>query len=74
MTSYILGEDLSKMNLSEALEVKAEMPEVYMAWNHTQEFVRGTRQNCTKSDASAEQKASGGFDFSLVARVAERVG
>ena len=74
MTSYILGEDLSKMNLSEALEIKAEMPEVYGAWNHTQEFVRATRQNCTKSDASAEQKASGGFDFSLVARVAERVG
>jgi len=74
MTSYILGEDLSKMNLSEALEIKAEMPEVYMAWNHTQEFVRATRQNCTKSDASAEQKSSGGFDFSLVARVAERVG
>jgi len=74
MTSYLLGEDLSKMNLSEALEIKAEMPEVYMAWNHTQEFVRDTRQNVTKFDASAEQKSSGGLDFSLVARVAERVG
>jgi len=74
MTSYILGEDLSKMNLSEALEIKADMPEVYMAWNHTQEFVRVTRQDCTKSYASAEQKSSGAFDFSLVARVAERVG
>merc|ERR1719498_583814 len=40
MTSYILGEDLSNMNYSEALELKAEMPEVYMAWDATKEFVR----------------------------------
>merc|ERR1719198_1357621 len=74
MTSYILGEDLSTLNLSEALELKAEMPEVYMAWNETQEFVRNTRRDCTESDGSAEQKASGELDFALVARVAERVG
>jgi len=74
MTSYILGEDLSNMTLEEALEVKAEMPEVYMAWNATQEFVRTTRQIVSSSDASAEQKSSGGLDFSLVAHVAERVG
>jgi len=74
MTSYILGEDLSNMNYSEALELKAEMPEVYMAWDATKEFVRATRKNTTESDSSAEQKASGELDFSLVARVAERVG
>merc|ERR1719456_1683021 len=74
MTSYILGEDLSNLTLDEALELKAEMPEVYMAWNETKEFVRGVRKNCTKSDGTAEQKASGELDFSLVARVAERVG
>merc|ERR1719160_2276258 len=72
MTSYLLGEDLSNATLQEALEFKAEMPEVYMAWNDTQEFVRAVRRNITESDGSAEQKASGGFDFSLVARVAER--
>jgi hypothetical protein len=74
MTSYLLGEDLSNATLQEALEFKAEMPEVYMAWNDTQEFVRAVRRNITESDGSAEQKASGGFEFSLVARVAERVG
>merc|ERR1719456_1245499 len=74
MTSYILGEDLSNMTLDEALELKAEMPEVYMAWNDTKAFVRAMRHNCTASDGSAEQKASGELDFSLVARVAERVG
>merc|ERR1719408_623201 len=45
-----------------------------MAWNATKEYVRATRLNCTQSDGSAEQKASGELDFSLVARVAERVG
>merc|ERR1719388_405881 len=62
------------MTLADALDLKAEMPEVYMAWNDTKEFVRATRRNCAESDGSAEQKASGEFDFSLVARVAERVG
>jgi hypothetical protein len=74
MTSYILGEDLSVMNLSQAIELKAEMPEVYMAWNASQEFVRATRSNIMESEASTEQKSSGALDFSLVARVAERVG
>merc|ERR1740138_343680 len=74
MTSYILGEDLSNATLQEALDFKAEMPEVYMAWNDTQQFVRALRRNITASDGSAEQRASGGLDFSLVARVAERVG
>jgi len=74
MTSYLLGEDLSNATLQEALDFKAEMPEVYMAWNDTQQFVRSLRKNITESDGSAEQKASGGLDFSLVARVAERVG
>lgn len=74
MTSYLLGEDLSNATLQEAMELKAELPEVYMAWNDTREFVRSLRRNITDSDGSAEQKASGGFDFSLVARVAERVG
>merc|ERR1719498_1851470 len=72
MTSYILGEDLSAMNLSDAKDLKAEMPEIYMAWNNTKEFVRSTRRNVTSSEASA-QRLSSGLDFSLTARVAERV-
>jgi len=74
MTSYILGEDLSNMTLKDAEEIKVEMPDVYMAWNETQDFVRSVRLNVTASDASVEQRASGQLDFSLVARVAERVG
>merc|ERR1719183_3224724 len=74
MASYILSEDLSNLTFEDVLSLKAEMPDVYMAWNETKDFVHAVRRNCTKSDASAEQKASGVLDFSLVARVAERVG
>jgi len=74
MASYVLGEDLSNMTLTSALELKAEMPDIYNGWNATQAFVHSMRLNITESDSSAEQKASGQLDFSLVARVAERVG
>jgi len=74
MTSYILGEDLSNMTLQDANDIKKEMPDVYMAWKDTQDFVRSMRSNVTASEASVEQRASGQLDFSLVARVAERVG
>jgi hypothetical protein len=74
MTGYILGEDLANMSSQEALDAKNEMPEIFMAWNATQEFVRGVRKNISEFESSIEQKASGALDFSLVARVAERVG
>merc|ERR1719316_275119 len=32
MTSYILGEDLSRMTLAEALKLKIDMPEIYSGW------------------------------------------
>merc|ERR1719183_2049014 len=51
MTSYILGEDLTVMNLSQANTLKAEMPEVYLAWKDTQDFVRTTRKNSMESEA-----------------------
>merc|ERR1719198_463514 len=50
MTSYILGEDLSNMSAHDATELKKEMPDIYMAWNDTQQFVRATRANCTQSE------------------------
>jgi hypothetical protein len=74
MTGYILGEDLSNMTSQDALDAKNEMPEIFMAWSSTQEFVRRVRKNITEIESNAEQQASGVFDFSLVARVAERVG
>jgi len=73
MATYILGEDLSNISSQEALALLADMSEVYMAWNETKKFVQMVRQEVVHSDASAEQKASGNLDFSLVARIAERV-
>jgi len=74
MMSYILGEDLSNLTLEDVVDTKSEMHGVYMAWNETKVFLKGIRRSYTTSDGSAEQKASGEFDFSLVARVAERAG
>jgi hypothetical protein len=74
MTGYILGEDFSNKTASEVLLTKLDMPYLFMAWPATQEFVRTVRKNITLSEGSAEQKTSGALDFSLVARVAERVG
>jgi len=70
--AYILGEDLSTMTLEDAQRTKADMPEIYMAWNDTQSFARNVRRDVVRSDASAEQKLSGELDFALVSRVAER--
>merc|ERR1719373_971221 len=74
MTGYILGEDLSKKTAEEVIYTKLDMPYLFMAWPATQEFVRGVRKNITLSEGTAEQKTSGALDFSLIARVAERVG
>jgi len=74
MTGYILGENLGNMTFEEALELKAEMPETFAAWGATKDFVRAVRQNTTLLEGSVEQRTSGTFDFSLIARVAERVG
>jgi len=68
MTTYILGEDLSNLTLSQAQELKQEIPELYSHWNETQKFVRDMRKNITLTDGSLEQKKSGSLDFSLVAR------
>jgi len=73
MMSYILGAEAPK-TLSEALQLKAAMPQVYPGWEATQEFVHAVRRNVTEADASPEQKSSGELDFALVARTAERVG
>jgi hypothetical protein len=74
MTGYILGEDLSNKTSLEVMQTKMDMPYLFMAWPATQEFVRSVRKNITQSEGSSQQKTSGALDFSLVARVAERVG
>jgi len=70
MTAYILGQDLSNMTIQEAHTIKEEMPGIYMAWNDTRDFVRSVRRDVVQSDGHA---VSGELDFSIVARVAEKV-
>jgi len=74
LTGYILGENLATMSFQEAIDAKNEMPEVFMAWNATKKFARTVQNNIIQFESSPEQKQSGTFDFSLVGRVAERIG
>jgi len=45
------------------MERREDIPEEFLAWNATQEFIRAVRKNVTRADSSAEQAASSGFDF-----------
>lgn len=66
MMGYILAEDLNNMSLSDARDTVQEMPEIFLAWPHTQKFVRDVRTNVTKKEDA--------LDFANLARVAETVG
>jgi len=74
MAAYIIGENLGNMTYDQAMWMLEDMPYVCAAWNDTQEFVRSVRRKITESDSSADQKASGTFDFAIVARMAVRIG
>merc|ERR1719316_87197 len=64
--AFILGEDLNNMTLTDAEEMKGEMPEIFLAWRDTQKVVHGIRRNVTA--------AEGTIDFASLAKAAEVVG
>lgn len=66
MTAFILGEDLGKMTEQEAASMRESMPEVFLAWSETQEFVRGVQKNVTQGRSD--------LDFGALAKVVEAVG
>jgi len=66
MMAYILGEHLDNMTSAAAKELTAGMPEIFLAWHDTQEFVRKVRSDATKD--------GGDLDFSTLAKVVEKVG
>jgi len=68
MMAYILGENLTNMTLDYVKDSLAEMPELYLAWNETQEFMRGMRANTTAATLSHE------INFATLAKVAEAAG
>merc|ERR1719506_1791794 len=67
MMAYILGENLSDMTLAKARLLNKAMPDVFLAWKQTQQFVEGVRKSIVKEEV-------GGLDFASVARVVEAVG
>jgi len=67
MMAYILGENLNNMTLEQARDLNKNMPEVFLAWKDTQDFVNGVRKNIIKDDATDA-------DFAALASVVEAVG
>lgn len=66
--AYILGENLTTMTLEDANDLHADMPEVYLAWNDTKEFMRGMRHNITADTGKGE------INFATLVKVAETAG
>merc|ERR1719498_2200691 len=67
MMAYILGENLNNMTLDQAMELNKAMPDVFLAWKDTQNFVDGVRKNIIKDEVN-------GADFASLASVVEAVG
>jgi len=74
MMFFILGEDIATKNQKQAKALKNAMPKIFMAWKETQKFMREVRKNVTLTEGNEAQRASGEFDFALLARIAERAG
>jgi len=66
--AYILGHDLKNMTLAQAKDLCAQMPQLYLAWNDTREFMRGVRHNITALTPKHE------IDFGTLANVAQTAG
>lgn len=66
MMAYIMGKDLNDMSLGDAREYNKQMPEMFLGWRDTQEFVRSVRKNVTNDE--------GALSFANIAKVTEVVG
>merc|ERR1719162_187496 len=75
MMAYILGEHLSNMTLEDAQESTRSMPEMYVGWADTQNFVRKVTQDMTKSMVvGSTPQVDQQHSFAMVVKVAETVG
>jgi hypothetical protein len=68
MMALVLGEDMANMTSYDARVITYEMPELYLGWKDTQQFVRRIRANVTQTDAP------GPMSFASLAKVVEVVG
>jgi len=75
MMAYILGEHLSNMTLSYANSMTEQMPEIFLAWGDTQQFVRKVRQDMSNAMAvGSEPSAKQELSFALLVKTAETIG
>jgi len=67
MAAYVQGEALDDMTLDTARQLNKMMPDVFLAWRETQQFVDGVRKSIIKDEVN-------GLDFASLALVVEAVG
>jgi len=70
MMAFILGESLGNLTRYDAQVLTAEMPELFLAWGDTQNFVRRIRSNITQTS----EDGSSMLEFAALAKVAEVIG
>jgi len=68
MAAYILGEDLNTMTLTRARQLHKDMPEIFLAWHDTQNFVESVRKDVMKSGPERT------MNFAALAKIVEVVG
>mmetsp|Transcript_44526 Transcript_44526/g.69393 ORF Transcript_44526/g.69393 Transcript_44526/m.69393 type:complete len:558 (-) Transcript_44526:52-1725(-) len=71
MSAFILGENLTNLTRSDALELTAQMPELYLSWGDTQQFVRDIHKRTAKSSSEDSLQP---FDFAMLAKIVEAIG
>jgi len=75
MMAYILGEHLSNMTQSYANSMTEEMPEIFMAWGETQQFVRKVRQDMSNAmTVGSQPQENQELSFALLVKTAETIG
>jgi len=67
MMAYILGENLANLTYEGVIELNAEMPELFLAWRDTQQFVRDIGKRLAREGETT-------LDFASLASTAEVVG
>lgn len=70
MMSFILGENLKNMSITEVKEMKEEMPNLYGRWPEARELAHGMLRN-TSAQLSASKD---GVEFAAMASTVERTG
>jgi hypothetical protein len=71
MTAYILGEDLKNLTRTSAIDLVAQMPELFLSWRETQQFVRDIHKRIANVTSDDSQSV---FDFAMLANIVEVIG